>query len=265
MEPFVALMRQYCAHYVNCHDLSLLPRLMVDDYMLSMGEHTLRGRDGQYANATRIQMTDVPGMLLTVHELLTDGERLAMRFTEHGASRRENGRQAAWAGIALYRWDGVRLTHCRVEQDYSARRRQYSLGIPDRVDAPAVAPWDTHAVAADRAAEAIVRAWLETGAARCHSVLRDDEWLGQPSQDVLNVRATEVLDLFSAGPRVAFHVRHEGVLRDDFPTSGVAGAAVFLHCAGIVEVENGQVVRGRVVRDRTGLQRRLAGRVVSPR
>lgn len=264
MEPFVALMRQYCIPYVNCHDLSLLPRIMVDDYVLSMGEHTLRGRDGQYANATRIQMTDVAGMLLTVHDLMTDGERLAMRFSEHGASRRHDGRQAAWAGIALYRWDGQRLTHCRVEQDYSARSRQYRTGVPDRVDSPAVAPWDTRAVAANGAAEEVVRAWLGAGAPRRPGVYRDDEWLGQPPEDVLDVQETEVLDLFSAGARVAFHARHAGVLLDACH-GGSANATAFLHCSGIVEVEDGQVARGRVIRDRTGLARRLAGRVVSPR
>ncbi len=262
MNPFAALMRRYCIAYVNCHDFSLLPEIMVDDYRLAMGEHVLTGRDGQYAHAARIQMNDVPGMLLTVHEIVTNGDRLAMRFSEHGASKRHGGKQAVWAGVALYRWDGTRLTHCSVEQDYYARPRQYAAGAPDRVDAPAAAPWDTQAQPANEHAEQIVRRWIEAGMTRLPRLSFDDEWLGAPAQDVLTGARAEVLDLFSAGASVAFHVRQEGSLAGPSSGSGAAAGPCFLHSAGIVHVESGAISSGRVVRDRMGLERRLRNKVV---
>jgi len=260
VKPFVALMRRYCIHYVNCHDFSLLPEIMVDDYKLSMGEHMLQGRDTQYVNATRIQMGDIQGLQLTVHEIITNGERLAMRFSEHGASQRQGGKQSVWAGIALYAWRDSRLTHCRVEQDYYARRRQYRTGVPDRVDAPAVAPWDTAAAPANAESERVVRAWIMEGMPRSPGVSFDDEWLGVGPQDVIDAQKAEILDLFSAGPNVAFHVRQFGALRPGFTEN--SGAGVFLHSTGILSVRNGAVSSGRIVRDRMGLERRLANNVV---
>jgi len=262
MNPFVSVMRRYCINYVNSHDFSVLPTIMVDKYALSMGEHELHGRDSQYVNAARIQMTDISGMLLTVHDIVTNGDRLAMRFSEHGASRRNGGKIASWAGIALYHWDGERLVHCAVEQDYRARKRQYAAGVPDRVDAPAAAPWDTVAQSTNAESERIARAWLTAGMPRRDGVSFDDEWLGPAPENVLEPQETEVLDLFSAGSRVAFHVKQSGGLAASFLTEAPAGAPVFLHSAGIVNIADGAVAAGRIVRDRMGLERRLRNNVV---
>ncbi|GAM97761.1 hypothetical protein U91I_01390 [alpha proteobacterium U9-1i] len=262
MNPFVSIMRRYCTNYVNCHDFSVLPQIMVDDYGLSMGEHVLRGRDTQYLNAARIQMTDISGMLLTVHEIVTNGERLAMRFSEHGASRRNHGKVASWAGIALYQWDGERLLHCAVEQDYRARKRQYANAAADLVDTPAAAPWDTVAAPADQESERVVRAWLAAGMPRRGAVSFDDEWLGVEPESVLAPQETEVLDLFSAGSTVAFRVRQVGALAPGFLDGALAGIPVFLHSAGIVRTAGGGIVGGRIVRDRMGLERRLRNNIV---
>lgn len=262
MDSFIALMRRYCIQYVNCHDFSVLPEIMVENYVLSMGEHTLRGRDAQYVNAARIQMTDIPGMQLTVHDIITNGDRLAMRFSEHGASIRQDGKLAVWAGIALYHRHEGRLTHCRVEQDYHARRRQYELGEPDRVDAPAVAPWDTLAAPKNDDAERIVRSWIDEGMPRRNGVAFDDEWLDVAPQDILAPNKADVLDIFSAGESVAFHVRQEGALKSGFLKDSAAGAEVFLHSTGVISVSEGAVATGRVVRDRLGLERRLRNKVV---
>jgi predicted ester cyclase len=262
MNPFVSVMRRYCINYVNSHDFSVLPTIMTDNYALSMGEHELQGRDSQYVNAARIQMTDISGMLLTVHDIVTNGDRLAMRFSEHGASRRNEGKIASWAGVALYHWDGQRLVHCAVEQDYRARKRQYADGVSDPVDTPAAAPWDTIAQSANPESERVVRAWLAAGMPRRAGVSFDDEWLGAAPEDVIAPQETEVLDLFSAGSRVAFHVKQSGGLAENFLAGATAGAPVFLHSAGIVEIADGEVVTGRIVRDRMGLERRLRNNVV---
>ena len=163
MEPFVALMRRYCIDYTARHDLSVCDDIMVPGYTLHMGTHDLAGRDEAYKPAAAAQFRQFPGLCLTVNEIICSGDRLALRFTEHGASARHDGARAAWGGIGLYRWDGQRLLENYVEQDYLARRRQLAEDGPDPVEPPAVAPWDTRSVPADPAAEAVVRGWLAAG------------------------------------------------------------------------------------------------------
>src|SRR5438552_2751292 len=162
-EPFVALMRRYCIDYTARHDLSLCDDIMVPGYTLHMGVHHLAGRDEAYKPAAAAQFRQFPGLCLTVNEIICSGDRLALRFTEHGASARHDGARASWGGVGLYRWDGQRLLENYVEQDYFGRRRQLAGDGPDPVEPPAVAPWDTRSVPADQAAEAVVRTWLAAG------------------------------------------------------------------------------------------------------
>jgi predicted ester cyclase len=252
MEPFVALMRRYCIDYTARHDLSVCDDIMDPGYTLHMGTHDLAGRDEAYKPAAAAQFRQFPGLCLTVNEVICSGDRLALRFTEHGASARHDGAQAAWSGIGLYHWDGQRLLENYVEQDYLARRRQLSDGHPDPVEPPAVAPWDTRSVPADLAAEEAVRAWLAAG--DLAGVAADD---GRPPYRPLAVTRTDVGVLFSAGPRVAFYAVQHGPLTGEDPRFAGDGEAM-LHLAGVVGVEDGRVAGGRVVRDRLGLRRRLA-------
>lgn len=264
MEPFIALMRRYCIDYVARHDFSQLESLMEDDYVLRMGDHELVGRDHAYANAVHIQMKQLPNLMLTPHELITNGDRLAMRFSEHGAAPGKGGAEASWGGVSLYRWTGERLTVCEVEQDYYARRRQYESGMADPVDGPAVAPWDVVAQPVDKTSEAVARAWLESGAPASADIHFDDAWLpGHAHQQVLDQDSVEILDLFSAGDRVAFRVKQIGTLREEF-LAGSGGKPVWLHVTGIVTVRDGAVSQGRMIRDRIGLDRRLKGQAVKP-
>ena len=139
-EPFVALMRRYCVDYTARHDLSVCDDIMVPGYTLHMGVHHLAGRDDAYKPAAAAQFRQFPGLCLTVNEIICSGDRLALRFTEHGASVRHDGARAAWGGVGLYRWDGQRLLENYVEQDYFGRRRQLAGDGPDPVEPPAVAP-----------------------------------------------------------------------------------------------------------------------------
>ena len=250
-EPFVTLMRRYCIDYTARHDLSVCDDIMDPGYTLHMGTHDLAGRDEFYKPAAAAQFRQFPGLCLTVSEIICSGDRLALRFTEHGASARHDGARAAWAGIGLYRWDGRRLLENYVEQDYLARRRQLAEGGPDPVEPPAVAPWDTRSVPADPAAEQVARGWLAAG--DLGGVTADD---GCEPHRPIAVSRTEITVLFSAGPRVAFHAVQHGLLTGEDPRFTGDGEA-FVHVAGVVQVEGGRVARGRVVRDRLGLLRRL--------
>lgn len=262
MEPFVALMRRYCLDYTACHDMTVCDEIMTPGYTLHMGGHDLAGRDAAYKPAAAAQFRQFPGLCLTVNEIVCSGDRLALRFSEHGASARHRGFCASWGGIGLYRWDGRRLVENFVEQDYFARRRQLTDGAPDPVEPPAIAPWDTRATAPDPAAEAAVRAWLAAGDVT--GVIADD---GRAAHRIVVAERTEVNDLFSAGNKVAFHAVQHGPLAGDDPQFA-GGGPVSLHLAGVVSVADGQVVAGRVIRDRLGLSKRLsaaAGTAVSGR
>ena len=147
---------------------------------------------------------------------------------------RHDGRQASWPGISTYHWDGERLTECWVEQDYLARTRQLETGRADDVERPAVDPWAAEPVPADGHTEAAVRAWLEKGdLSDAGHVRLDDGGVG------VEIEAGEVTvdDLFSAGPRAAFHLTLRGRYAGGLPgLDGAAGTEVVVGASGVVEV-----------------------------
>lgn len=256
MDPFVALTRRYVVDYTNSHDLAVCDEIMEPDYVLRMGPHELAGRDEAYKPATRRQLEQFPGLGLTVHDVVTDGERLALLFSEHGASVRHGGARAAWRGLGLYAWNGTRLTANRVEQDYLARRRQLADGVPDTVPPPALAPWDTAPRDGDAAVEAVAAAWADRGAPAVGDVVLDD---GRDPSALVDADEVVVDDLFTAGDRAALHVTVHGTYRGGLPDlDDRRGAPATLHAAALVTVADGSVVAGQVVRDRLGLARALA-------
>jgi hypothetical protein len=257
---FVRLMKLYSIDYTASHDQSVTQQIMEPDYILRMGPHCVAGRDDQYYAATRKQLDQFPGLGFTVHELWTSGERLVMRFSEHGASRRHEGRKSAWGGIGLYAWNGRRLVSNSVEQDYYSRARQLKTGRCHSVEPPAIAPWDTVAVSPDPVAEKIARDWLLSGAlATSSNVLCDDAWVGVDTGVIVEQSGLVINDLFSCGPVVAFHVAQQGKLLSDFSVDpSHVGREVTLYAAGLVHVEDGMVASGNVIRNRIELQRSLA-------
>jgi hypothetical protein len=252
-------MKHYVIDYTNRNDQSQTPLIMEDDYLLRMGDHFVRGRDTAYHAATAKQMDQFHNLCLTVHEIATSGERLVMRFSEHGSSRLHDGRACSWGGIGLYQWNGRRLTCNHVEQDYLSRRRQLKQGTPYPVDHPAVDPWNTKAAAPDAEAEAVVRSWLESGGlAETPGVLLDDQWTGAEVSPLIRQSRVEINDFFSCGPVVAFHLAQHGALIPDADVPGRDGQETHLHMAGMVRVEDGRVASGRIIRNRLELSRRLS-------
>ena len=103
MEPFVALMRRYCIDYTNAHDQRVCEEIMHPDYVVHISQVDLP-RDTLYEAAVRAIFDRCPGLGLAVHELVTNGDRLAMRFSEHARfPDEEGGRFAAWGGIGVYK------------------------------------------------------------------------------------------------------------------------------------------------------------------
>jgi predicted ester cyclase len=258
---FVNLMRRYAIDYTACHAIDVCDEIMISGYTLWMGGHRVAGREEAYKPAALKQFRQFPNLGFTVHEIITNGDRLALRFSEHGASVRHDLKFAAWGGIGLYRWDGERLTECRVEQDYYSRAEQLATGQPSSVESPAIDPWTVKPVEADNSVEEIVRVWLADGAnGKSRPAVRFDDGSRLSEQFEFRVDNVVIEDMFSAGERVAFHVRFDGTYHAGLENYPQAQGGVSLFAAGIVAVENGLVVGGNVVRNRLQLQRELKAR-----
>lgn len=258
LHPLAALLRRYAFAYTAAHDFGVCSQIMVDDYVLRMGEHELRGRDTGYIPATAKQYRQFPGLGFTVHELVLGENRAALHFTEHGHSTLR-GAAASWQGVSLYRWDGARLVECRVEQDYYGRRGQLRAGPAHPVTAPALDPWVTPAAPTDPHTETAVRRWLSAGGpldAPLGSL--DDEHCAPARRMLLSAAEVTVLDLFTAGDRAAFHLavhgRYAGGLDD---LDGYRHRPATLYLAGLATVRDGSVSQVRVVTDRLAAERRL--------
>jgi predicted ester cyclase len=260
IHPILKIMRTYAFAYTANHDFDVLPTIMVDAYELRMGRHRIVGRDTDYRAATERQFNQFPGLGFTVHEVVSNGERIALRFSEHGRSNVRDA-DAVWGGISMYHWDASRLTSCLVEQDYFARRRQLESGVANPLESPAIDPWNVAVEPSSTLHEAVVREWaLGGGIDLCATGTLDDEWSAPAQRYRLDVRETVFNDIFSAGSRVAFHVTQSGTLKDD----GLGGphtssAVVTRHAAGIADVHV-DVVKARIITDRLEIRRQLEER-----
>lgn len=242
MHPFVSLMRTYCIDYTNSHDQTLYDEIMEPDYVVHISGFDLV-RDVSYGPAVTDLYSRAPGLGLVVHEFILNGDRLCMRFSEHASMPvPDGGRQlACWRGTGLYKWNGTRLTENYVEQDYLVMQEQLASGVPRALEPPHLDPWmATEVVPTDAAAEATVRAWLLKGdIADTAQLVIDDTPVGRPYEPVLDVADVVVNDIFSAGPRVPFHVTLRGPYR-----GGIAevpdthkGTEVTLQVAGIADLD----------------------------
>ena len=255
MEPFVRLMRRYCIDYTNSHDQSVCDEIMHPDYVVHISGMDLP-RDSAYKPAVTRVFERFPGLQLQVHELVTNGERLAMRFSEHGVAPESGGHGAAWGGIGLYRWNGDQLLENFVEQDFLAQEAQLAGGDPAPLEPPHVDPWvSTRAWPRDPKSEGLVRSWLEGGDLRsAPTCVIDGSWYEPLAPSPLRVQSVEVNDLFSAGDRVAFHVSHHGPYVGGLPGApdDLIGRPAVLHCVGIAQVTAGAITSVRVITDRMG-------------
>ncbi len=261
MHPFVAVMRRYVVDYLLCQNPAVCAQIMEPDYVLHMGGTDLGPRDSVYVPAVVRQLQQFPGLGMTVHEMLVStDDRLAMRFSQHGASTRHEGSEASWSGIGLYRWNGTRLTSNYAIEDYESRRRQLSSGAALPVEAPAIAPWDAAAEAPSASTEASVRTWLVGGAMPSAGIAYDDELVGT-SVPLIDVESTVIDEMFSAGQSVAFHITQTGRYRGglDAPDSAV-GETATLYSVGVVRIDEAGLLSGRVIRERGALQRALSSR-----
>jgi SnoaL-like domain len=257
--PPVQLLRRWVVEYFNAHNAAAARDFIAPDYALHIGDVVFAGRDERWLPAVDKQMQLYPGLGMTVHQVIAGDDWAAAYFSEHGASQ---GRTACWSGVAIYFSDGNRLSRCIAQEDYMTRQRQLKTGLADPVESPAAAPWDTRALLRNIAAEEAVREWLARSWPPANDHVRcDDEHITGVSLQFDVVESTiDVLQ--SSGADVAFHAHQRG-----FYVGGLAGVAAYrqpasIHCNGIVQVRDGVVQSGRVIRDRLGMRATLqkAGR-----
>lgn len=260
--PIARVLRTYSYGYTANHDFSAAVPIMAEDYELRMGTFRLQGRDTAYRSAAERQLEQYPGMGFTVLNVVSNGERAAMHFCEHGVNSRA-GTGAAWTGISLYEWDGTRLTSCRVEQDYLSRARQLEAGVGDAVPTPALDPWIHAEAAEDGATVERVRAWLATDWLRDTTVTFDDEGRSEARRVAMSESQTQVLDMFGAGDTVAFHAEVTGRVESapSVPEAQLPAPGARLFASGIVHVRDDGSVGGHVITDRFALARRIADAV----
>ena len=247
----VQLLRRWVVDYFNRRDAAAARAFIAPEYTLRIGEVVFAGRDEQWLPAVDKQMQLFPGLGMTVHQVLTGDDWVAAWFSEHGSSQ---GRTACWSGVAIYASDGYRLTGCIAQEDYLTRQRQLKSGIPDSVEPPAAAPWDTPCLPGDETAERAVRQWLAGSWPAENSAIRCDDEHITGVRLRFGVEAASVDTLYSSGPDVAFHVRQQGYYLGGIVDVEARRQPAILHCNGIVRVEGGVVRSGRVIRDRMGLR-----------
>lgn len=242
----LAAVRRWAVNWLAGGDADAGRACLAEDYVLQIGAFTLTPRSA-YIDGTATQLERYPGLGVTVHDLITDGRRTAVRLSEHGASSRHDGATAAWRVVALFEHVGDVITRGWAEEDYWARRRQLAAGSPDPVDPPAVAPWSAAAVPAEPGVAEAVTGWIESGAPPVAGVLRDDAD-HVPSYDLPAAGRSGTVDvLVVSGRRVGFHAV---VLAD-----AADGSTVPLPVAGLVDVAPDGTITGHLVTDRLGLPR----------
>ena len=247
--------------WLNKANADVCRQIMSAEYRVEIGGIVLSGL-AEYVPATLQQLRQFPGLEIVVHEVISNGAQMALRFTEHGGSTQ--GNYAGWQGIALFWSDGSVLVRNVTEEDYTSRRRQLGSGAPDLLDDALFEPWLTKPQAPNPEAEKRVRDWLEAGGLSVRDASESDAMLtwdegAADSAPILNVKSTIVLDLFSAGDTVAFRVVESGGYHDglDLPDQQL-GKSGSLSSVGILRADGTSGITGHIVRDRAGLRRALS-------
>ena len=256
------LLRGFALDFLTCHDLTEVDRIMQPDYRLTIGGHVFEGRDQVYLPATAAQLDQFPGLCVTVHDVMLGTDAVAMRFTEHGASRKHNSRAAAWGGVTMFSIKHGRLHRGWAEEDYFARKRQLATGTCDPVKMPHRAPWDGAVESPNDAAAAIARVWLKDPRAFAAAENIEEICSGGPSfAQLIAVDEFHVEELFSAGERVAFRVVGHGSYAGGFTDidRSRVGRRIALSVAGMLTARAGQVADVQIAFDRLGLHRLLLG------
>jgi len=266
ISPQAQLLRGFAFDFLSCHDLAVVPRIMDPLYRLAIGRHVLNGRDSEYLPATAAQLEQFPGLCVTVHDVMLGVDVVAMRFTEHGISRRHRGRAAAWGGVTMFRIENGRFKDGWAEEDYFARKRQLAADRCDPVNAPHPTPWDVAVEPPEKNTADTIHAWLRNRRALEHESIDEISPEGPTFAQLIAVEELHVEHLFPAGGRAAVRVLAQGRYAGGFADIDAAqnGREITLTAMGIASVQGGEVSHVHLACDRLGLHRFLLDEPATP-
>ena len=122
----LSLVRRWSVDWLNGQHPEVCEQILAPEYNLLIGGFVL-GPRADYVPATLVQLGRYPGLVVTAHHLVCGEDRVALVFSEHGASARLEGRPAAWSGVAIFRWDGTKATRV------ADRKTGFTRRITDRM------------------------------------------------------------------------------------------------------------------------------------
>ncbi|WP_159085792.1 ester cyclase [Aeromicrobium chenweiae] len=253
-------MRRYVHGFVNAQDPDAARSIMAADYRLHMGSDTLVGRDDQYLPAVLHQMAQFPGLGFSIHELITDGTRTALLFSEHGHAERSPGHGAAWRGVSIYRAENGLLAECWVEQDHFGRRHQLAVGEAEPVRPVALDPWSAHEPADDtrrEQAEVALQQWLGRLTSWPPAEGAVDAGSSGSTQPRIEVTSVVLNAFVVEGARVAFNATIAGTYRGGLPDAGDPGVPVTTAIGAFARLADGELTDLDAISNRVLVQRQL--------
>lgn len=120
-----AVVRRFMEELWSQGQLSVADELVAADHLHHLGDDTLRGPDGIKEAATRLR-TAFPDLRFEVDDLISDGDRVVLRWTARGTHRgtfadvAPTGRHVAWTGCDWFRLRSGRLVEAFVLADGGA-------------------------------------------------------------------------------------------------------------------------------------------------
>ena len=257
VSPQAKLLRAFSVEFLTAHNADVARRIMADEYCLSICSVELGPRDSGYLPATVAQLDQFPGLCVTAHDVVIGRDAVALRFTEHGVSAREQ-RTSSWGGITLFRIADGQLVRGWAEEDYFARKLQLRSGEVNLISAPHPAPWDQPVSEPDVVTERVVRDWL-ADPQNLVGAMDEISAGGPPIRTLVTPVAVELSMLFTAGGRAAFHAVITGTYAGGFEdvSADRIGQPVTFPVAAIVDVIGDAVARVQLCGDRLGLHRSL--------
>jgi steroid delta-isomerase-like uncharacterized protein len=120
-----AVVRRFMQELWSEGKLSVADELVSADHVHHLGDDTLRGPDGIKGAVTWLR-TAFPDLTFEIDDLMSDGDRVALRWTARGTHRgtfadvAPTGRQVAWTGCDWFRLRSGQLVEAFVMADGEA-------------------------------------------------------------------------------------------------------------------------------------------------
>ena len=130
-----AVVRRFMEELWSEGKLGVADELVAADHVHHLGDDTLRGPDGIKGAATWLR-TAFPDLCFEIDDLISDGDRVVLRWTARGTHRgtfadvAPTGRHVAWTGCDWFRLRSGQLVEAFVMADGEALYDQLTSTEP---------------------------------------------------------------------------------------------------------------------------------------